>query len=575
MNFKILFLFLTSTLLFGQNNFITPYERGYKNKTTTYDEMNVFYQNLEKKFETIQYVKKGEDDNGKSIYVVVFNPFKEKDIKELRKTKAVLFINNGIHPGEPDGIDATMMLMRDLAMKKIKPPKNFIIAAISAYNVSGMLNRGSFSRANQNGPEQYGFRGNARNYDLNRDFIKNDSKNAKSFQTIFHWLKPDVFIDNHVSNGADYQYTFTYISSFKARVGNVLGDYFYATYQAKNLAEMQKVGYESTQYVNIHGDVPDIGFAAFEDSPRYSTGYATLFNALSTMPETHMLKPYENRVDATYKYMLVNIENLDKEYLTIKNLRKENLKQYQVGNQYGIRWKIDSTQFTTMDFKGYEAGYKPSAVSGKDRLYYDRSKPFTKKIKLFNSAKPISHITIPKYYVLPQAEYRVVEALQRNDIQMKRIENDTLINVESYKISDFKTNKNAYEGHYNHFETVVTKSMKSLKFFEGDYIVPTQQDGVKYILETLEPEALDSFFNWNFFDGILGQKEYYSAYIFEDTAAELLKNNVVLKTAFEAEKALKPEFANDGEAQLDWVYKNSPYFEKNTYRQYPIYRILN
>ncbi|WP_291075961.1 MULTISPECIES: hypothetical protein [unclassified Empedobacter] len=575
MNFKILFLFLTSTLLFGQNNFITPYEKGNKNQTTTYDEMNVFYQNLAENFETIQYVKKGEDDNGKSIYVVVYNPFKEKDIKELRKTKAVLFVNNGIHPGEPDGIDATMMLMRDLAMKKIKPLKNFIIAAISAYNVSGMLNRGAFSRANQNGPEQYGFRGNARNYDLNRDFIKNDSKNAKSFQTIFHWLKPDVFIDNHVSNGADYQYTFTYISSFKARVGNVLGDYFYTTYQANNLAEMQKNGYESTQYVNIHGDVPDIGFAAFEDSPRYSTGYTTLFNALSTMPETHMLKPYENRVDATYKYMLVNLENLDKEYLTIRNLRKENLKQYQVGNQYGIRWKIDSTQFTTMNFKGFEAGYKPSAVSGKDRLYYDRSKPFTKKIKLFNSAKPISYITIPKYYVLPQAEYRVVEALQRNDIQMKRIENDTLINVESYKISDFKTNKNAYEGHYNHYETVVTKSMKSLKFFEGDYIVPTQQDGVKYILETLEPEALDSFFNWNFFDGILGQKEYYSAYIFEDKAAELLKNNVVLKTAFEAEKALKPEFANDGEAQLDWVYKNSPYFEKNTYRQYPIYRILN
>ncbi|WP_260509659.1 hypothetical protein [Empedobacter falsenii] len=156
MNFKVLLLFLTSTLLFGQNNFITPYEKGNKNQTTTYDEMNVFYQNLAKNFETIQYVKKGEDDNGKSIYVVVYNPFKEKDIKELRKTKAVLFINNGIHPGEPDGIDATMMLMRDLAMKKIKPPKNFIIAAISAYNVSGMLNRGAFSRANQNGPEQYG-----------------------------------------------------------------------------------------------------------------------------------------------------------------------------------------------------------------------------------------------------------------------------------------------------------------------------------------------------------------------------------------------------------------------------------
>lgn len=51
-----------------------------------------------------------------------------------------------------------MMLMRDLATQKIKTPQNFIMAAISAYNVSGMLNRGGYSRANQNGPEQYGFR---------------------------------------------------------------------------------------------------------------------------------------------------------------------------------------------------------------------------------------------------------------------------------------------------------------------------------------------------------------------------------------------------------------------------------
>ena len=68
------------------------------------------------------------------------------------------------------------------------------------------LNRNSTTRTNQNGPESYGFRGNARNYDLNRDFIKSDTKNAKTFAQIFHLVQPDVFIDNHVSNGADYQY---------------------------------------------------------------------------------------------------------------------------------------------------------------------------------------------------------------------------------------------------------------------------------------------------------------------------------------------------------------------------------
>ncbi|KQS89995.1 hypothetical protein [Chryseobacterium sp. Leaf394] len=569
------FLFLLiSSFIFSQNQYQTPFEKGNGNKTATYQEMNNFYENLAKNFNTIQYLQKGVDDNGKPIYVVIYNPFAEKDFEKLRKEKAVLFINNGIHPGEPDGIDATMMLMRDLALKKIKTPENFVIAAISAYNISGMLNRGAFSRANQNGPEEYGFRGNARNLDLNRDFVKADSKNAKSFQEIFQWLKPDVFIDNHVSNGADYQYTFTYISTFKERLGKVLGEYFYNDFQSKNLQDLKKLGYESTPYVNIHGDVPDIGFAAFEDTPRYSTGYASLFNTLATMPETHMLKPYDKRVDATYKYMLVNLQNLDKDYLKIKRLRLENLKQYEAGKQYGIRWKIDSTQYSTMNFKGFEGKYKPSEISGKPRLYYDRNKPFTKEIKLFTTAIPTGYITIPKYYVIPQSQYRVIEELKRNQIHMKLIRKDSAIAVESYKIDDFKTVKNPSEGHYLHYDTKVSHSDKKITFQAGDYLVSTQQFGVKYIIETLEPEATDSFFNWNFFDGILSQKEYFSAYIFEDTAAELLKKEKDLKQKFEAKKASDKEFATDGTVQLDWIYRNSPYFEEKTFRQYPVYRIL-
>ena len=436
-----------------------------------------------------------------------------------------------------------------------------------------MQNRGAYSRADQNGPEQYGFRGNARNQNLNRDFIKADTKNARSFQEIYHWLKPDVMIDNHVSNGADYQYVFTYISSFKARVGKLLGDYFYNSFQRRNLDEMKKHGYESTQYVNIHGDVPDIGFAAYEDSPRYSTGYATLFNALGTTTETHMLKPYPQRVDATYQYMLTSLRNLDENAAQIKKLRRENLKEYLPGKQYGIRWKIDSTKFEMKDFLGYEARYKPSDISGKTRLYYDRSRPFTKKVKVFNSADAVATVTIPKYYVVPKSEYRVLEELQRNKIAVQPLKRDTVITVEAYKIADFKTVKNPFEGHYLHYDTHVNKQQLQKEFRAGDYLVPLEQDGVKYLLETLEPEATDSFWNWNFFDAILDQKEYYSAYIFEDTAATLLKTDAKLRGEFEAKKSADDAFAKDGRAQLDWLYSHSPYFESSTYRQYPIYRI--
>ena len=567
-NLSILFILIS---VFGYSQILTPYEKGNGNQTTTFDEMRKFYQELSKQYPLISYETKGEDDNGAPIDVVIFNP-SGKSFEEARKGKSVLFVNNGIHPGEPDGIDATMMLMRDLATGKVNTPKNVIFTAIASYNISGMMNRGSFSRANQNGPEEYGFRGNARNYDLNRDFIKTDSKNSRSFQQIFGWLKPDVFIDNHVSNGADYQYTFTYISTNKERLGNVLGNYFNDEMQRTLLKNMEKKGVISVPYVNIHGDVPDGGFPAFVDSPRYATGYTTLFNAIGTVVETHMLKPYKDRVKVTYDYMVDNLNYIDENYKTIQQKRAENLKQYKVGNGYALAWKLDSTKYETIDFKGFEAKYKPSDVSGKTRLWYDRNAKFSKPVKFYNTYVPAKEITIPKYYIIPQSEWKIIDLLKLNQIKMIPIKQDSTIVVEQYRIKDFKTVPNPYEGHYLHYDTFVTKESGKAKFRKGDFIVPLNQDGVKFLLETLEPEAVDSYFNWNFFDAILVQKEYYSAYVFEDTASKLLKDNKTLKTAFEMEKSINPKFAEDEQAQLDWVYKHSEYYEK-THRLYPVFRI--
>ncbi|WP_027376859.1 M14 family zinc carboxypeptidase [Kaistella palustris] len=559
-----LFIFV-SAFSYAQKSFPTPYEKGNGNQTTTYAEMVKYYDDLAKNFKTVTVESFGTDDNGEPVKVVIFNASKDKNVPAI-------LINNGIHPGEPDGIDATMMMMRDFATGKITAG-NLKIVAVEAYNISGMLRRGKFSRANQNGPEEYGFRGNARNYDLNRDFIKNDTENAKAFQQIFQHFKPIYFIDNHVSNGADYQYLFTYISTNKERLGKDLGTYFNGKMQPAILQKVEEKGILATPYVNIHGDSPDEGFTAFMDTPRYATGYTTLFNTLGTVAETHMLKPYKERVRATYEYMLGAINYTEKNATEIRSLMAESLKEVQPKMKYPVQWKVDSSKYQLIDFKGYEAGQKPSGVSGQDRLFYDRAKPFTRKVKFYNEYIPTREITIPTFYVVPKSERKVLDYLKRNHISMKEIQQDSTIYVQQYRIADFKTVKSPYEGHYLHYDTQVKSGMKMTQFRQGDYIVPTEQNGVKYLLETLEPEAVDSFFNWNFFDGILGQKEYYSDYVFEDTAADLLKNDQVLRTAFELQKAADPEFAKNGKAQLDWIYKHSDYYE-NTVGLYPIYRIL-
>jgi hypothetical protein len=569
---KLVLTFIFSSSMAQNPDYLTVFERGDGNQTATYDETVSYFKKLDADFQTVSMREMGATDSGEPLHIVIFNPDKIFDSEKIG-TKAVLLVNNGIHPGEPDGIDATMMLFRDLATGKVKAPKNTVVVNIPVYNIGGMLNRNSHSRANQNGPSAYGFRGNARNFDLNRDFVKSDSRNARSFAGIFHLVNPDVFIDNHVSNGADYQYTFTYIATHFQKLGGVLGDFWDREMLPAILAGLKGQRIESVPYVNIHDEKPDAGFENFMDSPRYSTGYAAMFSTLGSMPETHMLKPYADRVRVTYAYMLSTLEYVDANHQKIKKLRRENAGSVKPGSKYPLLWEIDSAKVSEIPFLGYEGGYKPSGISGQDRLFYDRQRPFNKMIPYYKHYKPALEIAVPDAYVVPKAWWPVVDLLKLNGIELAPLDSDREIEVESYRITGFDTYKTAYEGHYPHFNVSVEKTKRTIALRKGDFIVKTDQPGVKYILETLEPQGVDSFFAWNFFDSILQQKEYFSAYVFEDLAAELLEKDKDLKARFESAEKSDATLAALGAAQLDWVYRHSPYYEKS-HMEYPVYRVV-
>lgn len=181
-------------------DFPTQFETSNTMETATYEQTIAFYKRLAKEFPEINLQTIGTTDSDRPLHMVTYNPEGDFNFKNIKQNKTVILINNGIHPGESDGIDATMLLYRDLAIKKINTPQNTVLVTIPIYNVGGSLNRNTATRANQNGPQSYGFRGNARNYDLNRDFIKSDTRNARTFAEIYHLVKPDLFIDNHVSN---------------------------------------------------------------------------------------------------------------------------------------------------------------------------------------------------------------------------------------------------------------------------------------------------------------------------------------------------------------------------------------
>ncbi len=553
-------------------DFPTPYERSNKIETATYEEVIDFYMSLAKEFSSINIQTIGTTDSGKPLHLVTYSFKGDFNFQKLNEDNTILLINNGIHPGESDGIDATMLLFRDLASKKISTPKETIIATIPIYNVGGALNRNSTSRANQNGPKAYGFRGNAKNYDLNRDFIKMDTKNAETFAQIYHLVNPDVFIDNHVSNGADYQYTLTHLFTQHNKLGEELGNYVHERLMPQLRDSLLESNWDITPYVNVFNRPPETGFKQFMDHPRYSTGYTTLWNTIGMMVETHMLKPYNKRVEGTYALMLKMIAITESDGAQIRELREAAKATYRDKIYYPISWQVDTTQVSRFIFKGFKADTLQSEVTGFPRLRYDRTIPIETEVDYQDFFTASDSIKIPKAYIFGKQWKAVIDRLTLNKIAFSTLKKDTTINVESYRISDYETVASPYEGHYVHSNTKVNSSIEYIDFHAGDILVPTDQAGIRYLLETLEPSATDSFFNWNFFDTILQQKEGFSPYVFEDTALEMLQNDSILRTAFEEQKSIDTAFGEDWYAQLDWIFKRSELYEY-AHLQYPIYRI--
>ncbi|MFN8292015.1 MAG: M14 family metallopeptidase [Chitinophagaceae bacterium] len=552
----------------------TKFELSDGKQSPAYSEIIDWWKKMDAASPFVKMEEKGMTDAGFPLHLVLVSADKDFDIASIKKKKkTIILINNGIHPGEPDGIDASMLLAKDMATGKYKLPADIVFAIIPVYNIGGCLNRSADYRVDQNGPEEFGFRGNSQNLDLNRDFIKCDSKDARAFAEIFHLLDPDIFVDNHVSDGADYQHVMTLLTTQNTKLGGVLGEDLANQFEPALYDLMKKKGYDLVPYVNAFGDTPENGWTEYWDSPRYSSGYAVLWNTFSFVPETHMLKPYKQRVESTKALMESFIEFASKNGTKIRELREQSRQAQITQPAFPIRWALDRSKYKEVLYKGYAAGNKPSEVSGLSRLYYDRSKPFEKMVKVYNYYPPKEYVNKPKAYIIPQGWWKVIDLLKLNKVQLSQFKTDTTIEVEMYHIDDYKTQARQFEMHHLNYDVKVSARTTLMKFRKGDYYIPMNQVANRFLVETLEPQGEDSYFAWNYFDAILGQKEGYSGYAFEDIAADYLKKNPELKAKLAQRVAADTAFARNGRAQLNFVYEQSPWFEP-AYLQYPVYRVV-
>ena len=546
-----------------------------ENKTLTYQELIVAYRQLSLSHPEASLIEAGKTDIGKPLHLFilskqkVFNP-----VKIGQSNMPVIFINNGIHPGEPAGIEASLQLAKDILSNrhgmKVLLDKT-IICIIPVYNVGGMLNRSHYHRANQDTPPESGFRGNGQHLDLNRDFIKADSKNARSLEKIFSELHPLVFLDTHTTDGSDHQYTITLIPTMYQKMEPSMGKFFHNTMVPALFDYMKKTPYEMIPYVeSVHG-TPDKGIMAFYDLPRYSTGWASLFNTFAFMTENHVYKPFRDQVKSVYFFIkgLIKFTGIhaDEMLALKKNADRHTASQ----KHFVLTWKPDTTQKDIILFKGYYQSERKGVATGLPYRWYDHSKPFTKKIPYHDHFKPVKTVEAPAFYIIPQAWQKAIERLRINGIRMQRLKKDTLIRVTSMYITSVKFSSRPYNGHFQHHDIQYREEPQTVRFYKGDYLIPVDQPGNRYIVQTLEPDAPDSYFSWNFFDPILERREYFSPSTFEEKARKVLQDNPDLKKIFEEKIKFDTSFAKNRYQQLAYIYNHSPWLEKS-YMRIPVFK---
>jgi hypothetical protein len=545
------------------------------NKTPEWHEVIEMYSILDESYKNASLVEVGLTDAGKPLHLFIISDSEVFSADELHQAdKRIIMINNGIHPGESNGIDASLDFAADLLSGELQMKEfleNTVIIIVPIFNVGGALNRNAYNRANQNGPEEHGFRANARNLDLNRDFVKMDSRNALSLVKVIHEWDPDVFIDTHSTNGADYPYTVTLIASHPQQLEEPQSSFLQQKMESYLYKVMNDSPYKMCHYVNVYNSSPENGFEGFYEYPRYLAGYTSSFHMLSFTVETHMLKPYAERVLST-KYLLREFLKFTSQNSgEIKENKDRAITATMAKKEHVIKWEIDVSKLDHINFTGYEAKYERSSLTGKRLIHYDTEKTWTKEIPYYNTFKPVTSVDAPDYYIVPAAWREVIERLQSSHIQLIQLQNDTILSVEAYYIEDFKTTKEPYNGHYWHYDTEVSKAQISATIYAGDYLIPVKQRGASFLVHTLEPKAYDSFFSWNFFDATLSRKEYFSPYLFEENAVQFLDENPNIRKEFDDKKQKDSKFKSNAYAQLSWIYAKSPWSEAS-YRRYPVFR---
>lgn len=563
----------------AQDEWLTYYEASGYVATPRYDETIDYCQRLAQYSDIAEFSGFGLSPQGRMLPLLILDKDQEFNPNGVQtQNKVVVLFQAGIHSGEIEGKDAGLMLFRDMLVeeKYLNLLDSVVVLFIPIFNVDGHERFGPYNRVNQNGPEEMGWRTTAQNLNLNRDFAKADAPEMKGWLSLFTYWMPDLLADIHTTNGADYQYIITYTAETNVNVAEPLRTWTEEELIPDIKSRMEGSAFSFIPYVvpREHHDVSS-GLIHWTGGPRYSNGYGMAQNRPFILIETHMLKPYKQRVKSVYEFMRHSLDFANRNATRIRQVIEESddaTERNLAGNYFPLSFARDYSDSTIIDFYGVEMTKQKSEVSGGERIVWsDAAKQF--RIPYYHKNVPSDSALIPYAYLIPVEWGEVITRLELHGIQLEHLSEEISVPVDSYRFSNVKFNDESYEGHQTVKADRETIS-ETRTYPAGTVVVRMNQRTARIAAHLLEPGSSDSFFQWGFFNTILEEKEYVEDYMMEEIALEMLTEDAVLKSEFEQKLKDDPEFAGSPEQRLRFFYERSPYFDEQ-YRVYPIGKLMS
>lgn len=563
-------------------DFTTPAERAGFRTTPSYADTLAYLQRLQQAAPgMIRLETFGTTPQGRPMTVVIASGDGTFDPVAARAAhKPVVLVQAGIHPGEIEGKDAGLMLLRDIAVTRKYPHvlDHLVLVYIPVFSVDGHENSSPYNRINQNGPDSMGFRGQSQYLNLNRDYIKADAPEMLAWLRLWQRWLPDFLIDVHTTDGADYQYDLTWYTEDPHKLDPAIDAWQRAAIVDHALPAYEKRGHLASIYLEFKdGRDPRKGIENFGSGPRFSTGYAALQNRPALLIETHMLKPYATRVRASYDLVELMLEQIDRHPadLLAATAKADADTIARAGNaaaRVPLTFKADP-QSTPFELKGYAFTQTHSEISNDLWIRYDPSQPKTYRIDNWNGLLPDLSVSPPAAYAIPAQWTAIIEKLDAHGIRYQRIAQPMTIHAQGYQLDHPVWAGKPFEGHLMLRSFALSTVPREVTLPAGSVIVPMDQRAANVAIELLEPQAPDSLLQWGFLNAVFEPKEYAEPRVLEQLARTMMAKDPALKATFEQRLRADPAFAGNPRARLEFFFERSPWYSVQQVGAYPVLRL--